>query len=337
MNPPVCSVCIANYNGIEVIGPCLESVLNQEGNIPIEIIVHDDASSDGSMEYIQDHFPDVMIIPSEENVGFCVSNNRMVDKAKGEYILLLNNDAVLHSDALKTLYEYAEQLSRPSILGLPQYDMLTGDLRDMGLFLDPFLNPIPNKDPKKTDVGMVIGACMWMPRNLWHELGGFPEWFEYLAEDTYLCCIARLMGYSVIVIPRSGYDHWVGRSLGGAQVHNNKLITTYRSRFHSEKNKMFVLFICYPLPLLLIVFPLDIVLLTVEGIVLSIFKNDFYPLKYIYLEAIGQLWYRKTQLLRYRRHVQKNRSISLKVFVKPFVGYPYKLWLLLRHGVPELR
>jgi cellulose synthase/poly-beta-1,6-N-acetylglucosamine synthase-like glycosyltransferase len=55
---PACSVCIANYNGINLIGPCLDSVLAQDFSLPVEIIVHDDASSDESVSFIREHYPD---------------------------------------------------------------------------------------------------------------------------------------------------------------------------------------------------------------------------------------------------------------------------------------
>ena len=100
---PVCSVCIANYNGAEIIGACIESIIAQTCDFPIEVIVHDDASTDDSVALIQRNFPFVRVIPSEKNVGFCISNNRMAGQARGEFILLLNNDAALAPDALATL------------------------------------------------------------------------------------------------------------------------------------------------------------------------------------------------------------------------------------------
>ena len=171
---PVCSICIANYNGAAVIGPCLESIYDQDFHLPLEIIIHDDASTDSSVDFIRHRFPDVTLIVSESNVGYCVSNNRMVSRARGRYILLLNNDAALHRDAIRTLYNHAERQPGPAILGLPQYDMQTGELIDRGSLFDPFLNPVPNLDPGRTDVGMVMGACLWIPKALWEELGGFP-------------------------------------------------------------------------------------------------------------------------------------------------------------------
>ena len=102
---PICSICIANYNGMGIIDSALLSVMEQDCDFPIEIIVHDDASIDGSVDFIRQHFPDVKLITSKVNVGFCISNNRMVSKARGEYILLLNNDAMLLPNAISTLYK----------------------------------------------------------------------------------------------------------------------------------------------------------------------------------------------------------------------------------------
>lgn len=220
--PPVVSVCIANYNGIAMIDACIQSVRAQNCDFKVEIIVHDDASTDGSAEHIRTRYPDVNLIRSAENVGFCVANNRMAAAARGEYLLLLNNDAELFPDAVKTLIAAAERIGQPAILGLPQFDFDTGELIDRGCLLDPFFNPVPNLDPARTDVAMVIGACLWIQKLLWEELDGFPEWFGSIAEDLYLCCRARLAGYAVQVLHRSGYRHRVGGSFGGGKVRSRR-------------------------------------------------------------------------------------------------------------------
>ena len=171
---PAVSVCIANYNGIDLIDACIDSVRAQDFGLPVEIIVHDDASTDGSVEHIRARHPDVHLIESSENVGFCIANNRMAAAARGEYLLLLNNDATLLPDALSVFMGEAKRLASPAILTLPQYDAETGELLDIGSRLDPFLNPVPNLDPKRNDVGTVAGACLWIDKALWEELGGFP-------------------------------------------------------------------------------------------------------------------------------------------------------------------
>ncbi len=84
---PTVSVCIANYNGMGVIDDCLRSVLAQQGDISVEILVHDDASTDGSVAHIRDNYPNVTLIESAENVGFCIANNRMVTRARGQFFI----------------------------------------------------------------------------------------------------------------------------------------------------------------------------------------------------------------------------------------------------------
>ena len=333
---PLVSVCIANYNGMEVIDDCLRSVLEQEGHIAVEILVHDDASTDGSATYIRDRYPDVKLIVSESNAGFCVSNNRMAAAAQGKYLLLLNNDAALYPDALKTLLTEAERLDQPAILSLPQFDAASGNLVDIGCLLDPFLNPVPNRNPDRNEVGMVIGACLWIPKALWQELGGFPEWFGSIGEDLYLCCRARLTGYPVRALGISGYRHQVGASFGGGKVRGDRLTTTFRRRALSERNKTFVMVICYPGPLLAWLLPLHLALIHLEGLLLTLIKGDSTVWHKIYASLLPALWSQRHKLLTLRRGAQSQRKASLRTWLAPFCWIPWKFKMLIRHGWPNL-
>jgi len=333
---PIVSVCIANYNGIGLIDACIESVLAQDWEGTVEIIVHDDASGDGSAEFISSQYPWVKLIESPDNVGFCVANNRMVAVAQGEYLLLLNNDAVLLPDALRALLAEAQKIASPAILGLPQYDASTGALIDIGSLFDPFLNPVPNLDMNRSEVGMVIGACMWIPKRMWEEFGGFPEWFGSLAEDMYLCCLARLWGYTVQVLPDSGFRHWVGKSFGGGKVADSRLITTIRRRALSERNKSFVMAIIYPAPLVYLLFPLHLLLLFLEGLALTVLKRRMDYWQQIYLPCFAALWRERARLWQLRVAVQERRRAGGVAFFKVSRLLPYKLRMLVRYGLPHV-
>lgn len=334
---PVVSVCIANYNGMTVIDACIQSVLQQDCDFPIEIIVHDDASTDGSPDHIRRHYADVLLIESQENVGFCISNNRMAQRARGDYLLLLNNDAELFPDALRCLHEAAQELGRPAILGLPQYDAERGGLIDRGSLFDPFLNPIPNLDTQRIDVGMVIGACLWIPRSLWHDLGGFPEWFHTLAEDMYLCCAARLQGYPVRVLAASGFRHWVGLSLGGGKLTNAKrLYTSRKRRTLSERNKSYVMAMMYPALVLYFLLPLHLLFLVMEGVLLCLIKRDWTLFKDVYGGCILSLWGQRDRLCKSRKKLQAQRNTNWLKFSEVFTARPYKLLMLLRYGLPRI-
>lgn len=336
-NRPLISVCIANYNGMEVIDECLQSVLAQEGHISLEILVHDDASNDGSAAYIQEAYPQVRLIISNTNVGFCVANNRMVAEAKGNYLLLLNNDAALYPDALRTLLTEANHLDRHAILSLPQYDAVSGALIDRGCLLDPFLNPVPNLDPARRDVAMVIGACLWIPSALWEELGGFPEWFGSIGEDLYLCCRARLADYPVRTLDSSGYRHRVGMSFGGGKAIEGRLATTFRRRALSERNKSFVMVCTYPAPFFQLITVVHLALLMFEGGLLALIKRDARLFRDIYLACLWALWERRAELNIQRRQAQAARKIGRRAFFMPFNWFPHKLRLLARYGVPRIR
>jgi GT2 family glycosyltransferase len=311
--------------------------LAQDCGFPFEIIVHDDASTDGSAQYIRDKYPEIRLLESRENVGFCVANNRMAASAKGEYLLLLNNDASLFFDALKALLSEAERLNRPAILGLPQYDAASGELVDIGSLFDPFLNPVPNLNPLRGEVGMVIGACLWIPKCLWDELGGFPEWFGSIAEDMYLCCYARLAGYAVRASPVSGYRHWQGKSFGGNRVAGNRLSTTYRRRALSERNKSFVMALTYPAPFMQLLLPLHLALLLMEGALLAMLRGRLAFLTKIYLPVFAALFRQRKALRTGRAAIKKKCRLANSNFFSVFDPWPYKLKMLFRHGLPVIK
>lgn len=330
-------MCIANYNGVAVLGDCIESVLTQTTQVPVEILVHDDASTDTSLHLLRTRYPQVTVIASDSNVGFCTSNNRMVARARGEFVLLLNNDAALATDALATLLHAAELQQPQGILALPQYDWESGALVDRGCQLDPFYNPVPNTDPKRRDVAMVIGACLWLPRALWHELGGFPEWFESIGEDLYLCCRARLAGYTVQVPAASSYRHRQGASFGGNRADAGGLSTTYRRRRLSERNKTFAMVVCTPGAALWLLLPLHLLTLAMEGAVLSLMRRDRRLWREVYARVWVALWTQRKLLRAQRRAVQSMPQRLPRRYLSGFVLRPRKLDLLLRHGTPEIR
>jgi GT2 family glycosyltransferase len=89
------SVIIVNWNGKKLLEPCIVSVLSQ--SIPrshYEVIVVDNASSDGSAEYVKENYPDVMLIENATNRGFAAGNNDAFSVTRGRYFALLNSDAV---------------------------------------------------------------------------------------------------------------------------------------------------------------------------------------------------------------------------------------------------
>lgn len=332
---PLLSVCIANYNGADCIGECIESVFAQHDAPPFELIVHDDASSDDSLSIIR-RFPQVLLLESAINTGFCASNNRMVQAARGSLVLLLNNDTVLLDGALRTLADLLCQDQETGIATLPQYSHETGELLDRGMLLDPFLNPIPVLDRQPGSLGMVMGSCLAIRRSLWDAAGGFPEFFGSIAEDMYLCLHTRMLGFRVACTASSGYRHRVGNSFGGGKLIGNRLQTNYKRRALSERNKTFNMYLFYPFPVLALILPMHIACLLLEGGLLSLLAGTINPLRLIYVPAITELCKNLPQLRPLRYRMLRSAKIGSREFLKPFRLIPWKLLLLWRHGTPRI-
>jgi GT2 family glycosyltransferase len=335
MTPRV-SVCIANYNGESLLRDCIGSLVAQSTKEAIEIIVHDDASTDASLRLLRESFPAVIVIESAQNVGFCVSNNRMAARARGEFILLLNNDAALFPDAIETLLQRA-QSEPPALWTLPQYDWGDGALVDRGSLLDPTYYTVQNSRPDRDRVATVAAACMFVSRTAWNKLGGFPEWFESIAEDTFLCCAARVQGFDVRVADASGYRHRQGTSFGGAKLLDGKLSSSYRRRRLSERNRLFVLAACTPGFIAWPWLAAAIALLLLEGAVLCAMKRDARLWREVYYGAVRSLIGERRRWMTLRALVQRHRMIALRDYLARFVWWPQKLLLLWRHGVPRIR
>lgn len=314
---------------------CIGSILSQIVDAEVEIIVHDDASVDESLSVLRESFPSVKVIASKHNVGFCKANNRMVEAASGDYVLLLNNDAALDQSALITLLAARRRLAQPCVLTLPQHDWDTGALVDRGCLLDPFNNPVPNLDAKSSDVAYVIGACLWIDRALWERLGGFPEWFGSIGEDLYLCGKARLQGVPVRAIEGSAYRHRQGKSFGGNRVERGWRTTILR-RGLSELNKTHSLVVLTPTFFAWPLLTLHLLALSAEGVLLSVLKQDISVWTKVYWPAISYPFVHLKMLRAERRDVQLSRKITLVEWFSVTSWQLRKLSMLSRFGLPKI-
>jgi GT2 family glycosyltransferase len=111
VNPPLVSVVVLNWNGSQVVDQCLRS-LHQQTYRNLEIILVDNASTDGSMEGVRDRFPDVKLIVNERNLGFAGGNNVGIRASSGRYIMVLNNDTRLDSKCVEELKRGIEKDER---------------------------------------------------------------------------------------------------------------------------------------------------------------------------------------------------------------------------------
>jgi GT2 family glycosyltransferase len=207
------SVIIVTYNNAADIRMCLDS-LTADDFRGCEILVYDNASSDGTPSIVSAAFPQVKLTLSDENVGFAAGNNNAVAEAIGQYLVFLNPDSIVAKGWLEPLLKVLEN------------DGTVGAVTPEIAFADPPVrvntcgNTIhfsgitycrrlgePLSDDEPHEVGAVSGAAFVIRRRLFQELGGFPEGYFMYYEDTDLSLKLRLHGWRCMAVPASKIRH----------------------------------------------------------------------------------------------------------------------------------
>ena len=221
-NIPKVSVIILNWNGRELLEDCLPSVLAQSFQ-DYEVILVDNGSSDGSAEWVAATYPEVRLLRLSSNLGFCGGNNAGVRVARGEHILLLNNDTVVEADWLEPLYAAMTSDARIAACdskvlyfsarrtiwsaGSDYTIAGTANWRAHGL-QDDAVAPHPQEV-------FAAGACSAIyRRSVWEEIGGLDETFFAGYEDVDWSFRARLRGYRILNVPASRVYHKVSATHG---------------------------------------------------------------------------------------------------------------------------
>jgi GT2 family glycosyltransferase len=215
------SIIIVNYNGKHLLRCCLESIYNQLFK-NIQVILVDNASKDGSIEYVSMAFPGVEIVSLPANVGFAGANVEGLKHASGDYIMLLNNDAEVDKDCLPKLYDAMEADSE---IGIAATKMVVSgkDVIDSAgdgfttLLLKGFKRgegeSIEKYDKQEYVFGACAGAALYR-RKMLEEIGFFDEEFFLIHEDTDLNFRAQLAGWKALYVPSAIVYHKVRSTIG---------------------------------------------------------------------------------------------------------------------------
>lgn len=225
------SVIIVNYNGRQHLERCLPSVL--EAGPPAEVIVVDNASSDGSAECVVTTFPQARLIRNEANLGFGRGANVGAHEARGGCLVFLNPDTVVEAGWLEALVAALEAhpeaglvTSRILLLGDPaRINTCGNEVHVSGLTLCRGLGQERSALAQAHEVGAASGAAFAIRRELFQALGGFDESFFMYMEDTDLSWRARLAGYRCLCIPASNVRHDYTLQFGPQKV------------FYQERNR----------------------------------------------------------------------------------------------------
>ncbi len=205
------SVIIPNWNGRNLLEDCLIS-LDKQGFKISEIILVDNASTDGSAAEIKKDFPQVTLFTNKENAGFSKGQNIASTIAQGKYLFFLNSDTIVMDNNLLAMISYLEKHEHVGILGARLLNPNGSKQLSAGKFYT-FVNFIImllggeklgllRSSPKRICVvDWVMGASLLIRKKLFEKIGKFDEHFFMYVEDMELCFRVRKSGYQVVFYP----------------------------------------------------------------------------------------------------------------------------------------
>lgn len=302
---PLVSVIILNYNGKKWLEKCLPP-WKKEKYPNKEILVVNNGSKDDSAAYVKKYFPQIRLIDIHPNRGYAGGNNYGVKKAKGKYILILNNDTKVTQNLIAPMVELMEKDQSIGVIQPEMRSMIKTDSHDAVasfytstgfLYHYGYMQAINKKQYKKQIFCYSIkGSCMFMKRTDYQDLGGLDEDFVCYVEESDLCHRVWLSGKKVIYYPKSYMYHYGGGDMSIMEKSETTVFRAFRNRYISYFKNLSTVELLKVLPLHL---------LLCEGfIIMMFFKGKF---KNAFAAQLGTLWwiFNFEKIMKKRKHIQQ--------------------------------
>jgi GT2 family glycosyltransferase len=255
--PPV-GVVLVNHNGLRFLDDCIEA-LQGTGYPRLEIVVVDNASTDGSLQRLRARHPDVTLLPQPINRGFAEGTNvgiRHVLQKGHEYVLLLNNDTKADAGLIAALVSVAD---RRTLVAPKSYawdggliNTHAGDLEWLrGRLRERFFGRHDSDASLRLqEVGLADGACLLVPADAFRAVGLLDEAYFLYYEDWDFVVRARRMGYRVLFQPAATLRHYERGTSGPADVSPVTAYYTTRNRLrfmwkHASSASTYAAFLAY--------------------------------------------------------------------------------------------
>lgn len=226
----IVSVLIVNWNGGDLLIECLRSLqVDRSADMQLETVLVDNASTDGSAERAQQACPWVRLRRNAHNCGFAAGNNAGLADCQGEFLLLLNPDALLHAGALPRMVAHLQAHPQVGMVG-PRLLNADGSLQvsahprpTLGreawrLFHLDRLLPLSCygrrfwQQTEAQEVEVLMGACLLLPRSVVQAIGLFDERFFMYSEEVDLCTRLQAAGWRIDYLPTAQATHYGGQS-----------------------------------------------------------------------------------------------------------------------------
>lgn len=227
------SVVVVNWNAGPMILWCLQRIVDELRGFRGECIVIDNGSQNGDVGLLRLEFPDLKIITNPTNVGFAKAVNQGISQSRGEYLLFINPDAFIAPGAIRSIVDFLDSRPEVGIVGpriLNPDGSIQGSARAFPRFTTALFgrtslmsrmfpsNPMTRRqvlcnDPRvdrPSSVDWVSGACMFVRREVFGDVGVFDERFFLFWEDADICWRAHERGWAVVYYPSVSVTHLIG-------------------------------------------------------------------------------------------------------------------------------
>jgi GT2 family glycosyltransferase len=241
------SIVIICWNDLGVIRDCLRSIYEGTHSTDFEVVVSDNGSVDDSIEFIRKHYPQARIVENQQNLGFARGNNSGICASRGEYVLILNPDTIIHDGALDKLLAFADRHPEAGAFGCRvlnpdgtyqvsarlfptvwRYWVSALGLSKLSSLFVYEEYPRWRGDTERS-IDWQSGCCVMFRGDLLKNLGGFDEQFFYHFEEVDLCRRVCNAGHAVLFTPEPTITHLGGQSVGRFPVRFE--IEKHRSRY----------------------------------------------------------------------------------------------------------
>jgi GT2 family glycosyltransferase len=253
VSAPRLSIVIVSYNARRDLETCLDSLQSHPPASPHEIIVVDNASTDGSDEAVRQRAPAVRLVPQTRNAGFAAANNAGIAAASGELVLLLNSDTIVGPGAIDTLMERLRARPSAAAAGPRLVDAEGRPELSFGPMISPFaelrqkvivslharrLGPVSRWVERQTRreqvVDWVSGAALLVYRADAVAAGLLDERFFLYTEDVDFCAALRARGREILFTPAAEIIHLRGRSRASAPAAANAAYRRSQLAFYAK-------------------------------------------------------------------------------------------------------
>jgi N-acetylglucosaminyl-diphospho-decaprenol L-rhamnosyltransferase len=342
--PPVLSVVILNFNGRSWLPRCIDSLAAQTFIGQAEVIVADNASTDGSDELATTRLADLNLkghlVQNGGNLGYCEGNNRGAATAKGKYLLFLNTDTWLENDCLERLIEASEAASAdcasPMVLNYDDDSFQGNGASGFDLFgyLTSPRHPLPCGS-----IFAAPGCCLLVRKDVFEKVGGFDSEFFMYADEADLAWRLNLSGARTITVSDARVHH---RGAAAANPKGGGKVVEFRTnemvRFFATRNS-FLLLLKNTEHVLLFVFFTQCIWVVLEMLALLLLTRRWSIVRNGYLRAFSDLWAKRTYIKKARKEnrlIRKHGDWWMLRFLRLRPGRVADVQRLFRLGIPRI-